>query len=293
MKEAKYYQKLDDSSLNCVLCPRNCLIKPDCFGVCGVRKNIKGKLFSIVYGRPCAMHVDPIEKKPLYHFLPGSKTFSIATFGCNFFCDFCQNWEISQKRGEILEKDHSFKKLFSPEEIVRLAKLSGSDSISYTYTEPTVFFEYMLDIAKLAKKSGLKNVLVSNGYINEKPLEELCEFINAANIDLKSFNNDFYKNFCKGSLNPVLNSLKILKKHGVWLEITNLVIPKRNDDLKLIEKMCCWISDELGKDVPLHFSAFHPDYKHLDASVTELIILKKIEKIARKYLDNVHLGNIF
>lgn len=286
-----HYQKLKNSIIKCELCPRTCTINLGKAGLCGVRKNIKGKLYSLVYGRPCAMHVDPIEKKPFYHFLLGSRAYSIATSGCNFFCDFCQNWQISQKRDNGLESEES-EEIVSPEKVVELAKQSGCKSISYTYTEPTIFYEYMLDIAKLAKKAGLKNTVVSNGYINEKPLRELCKVIDAANIDLKGFSEEFYKQSCKATLAPVLKSLKTLKEEGVWLEITNLIIPGRNDSPEMIEKMSAWIAKELGKDTPLHLSAFHPDYKLTDASPTPRATLEKAHNIAKKHLDHVYLGNI-
>ncbi len=287
MEEALYYKKLKSGAVKCELCPRNCTIKPGSKGLCGVRKNIKGNLHSLSFGRPCAMHVDPIEKKPFYHFLPGSKAFSIATNGCNFFCDFCQNWRISQERRETEQGEEVL-----PEKVVELAKQSGCESISYTYTEPTIFYEYMLEIAKLATKAGLRNAIVSNGYINEKPLRALCKVIDAANIDLKGFSEDFYRQNCKSTLAPVLKTLKILKEEGVWLELTNLVIPGRNDSPKMIEKMSRWIAKELGRDVPLHLSAFHPDYLLTDASATPLSTLTSAHNIAKKQLNHVYLGNI-
>jgi pyruvate formate lyase activating enzyme len=292
MKEALHYKKQKGGIVKCGLCPRKCAIALDKKGLCGVRKNINGKLYSLSYGRPCAMHVDPIEKKPFYHFLPGSRAFSIATNGCNFFCDFCQNWQISQKREEESEGEKS-EEIVSPEKVVELAKQSGCESISYTYTEPTIFYEYMLDIAKLTKKAGLKNSIVSNGYINEEPLRVLCKVIDAANIDLKGFGEDFYKQSWKATLAPVLKTLKILREEGVWLEITNLVIPGRNDSEEMIDKMGRWIAKELGRDVPLHLSAFHPDYKLTDVSSTPRAMLEKAQTIAKKHLDNVYLGNVF
>ena len=257
--------------------------------MCGVRQNKNGKLYSLVYARPCAIHVDPIEKKPLYHFLPGARAFSIATIGCNFFCGFCQNWQISKAGADNIEKEYDD---VSPEKIVELCKKEKCNIISYTYTEPTIFYEYMLDIVKLAKKQGIKNTIISNGYISEKPLRELCKYIDGANIDLKAFTPGFYMKVCKGKLEPVLNTLKILKQEGVWLEITNLVVPGLNDDLKKIEEMCKWIAKELGKDVPLHFSRFHPDYKMTDGEATPMETLEKAKTIAKKYLDYVYIGNV-
>ena len=221
MKKALYYKKLKDNIVQCELCPRFCAIKPDEIGQCGVRKNDNGELYSTVYSRPCAVHVDPIEKKPLYHFLPGAGALSIATIGCNFFCGFCQNWQISKADSENIDK--KYEKL-EPEKVITLCKKNDCRIMSYTYTEPTIFYEYMVDIAKLAGKEGIKNTMVSNGYINEAPLRELCKLMDGANIDLKAFRNDFYKDVCKGTLEPVLKTLKILKKEGVWVEVTNLVV---------------------------------------------------------------------
>jgi pyruvate formate lyase activating enzyme len=289
MKEALYYEKLKDDAVNCRLCPWLCTIKPDSIGQCGVRKNIKGKLYSLVYARPCAVNIDPIEKKPLYHFMPGAKAFSISTIGCNFFCGFCQNWQISKASADNIDKEYDE---LLPEQVVELCKQNKCEVISYTYTEPTIFYEYMLDIAKLAQKQGIKNTIVSNGYINEKPLRELCKYIDGANIDLKGFTNDFYLKICKGKLEPVLQTLKILREQGVWVEITNLVVPVLNDDFEKIEEMSKWIAKNLGKDVPLHFSRFHPDYKMTGAAPTPMETLKDAKKIAEKYLDYVYIGNV-
>jgi len=289
MKEALYYSKAKDNLVKCELCPWLCTIKPSSRGSCGVRQNVDGKLVSLVYARPCAIHVDPIEKKPLYHFLPGARAFSIATIGCNFFCGFCQNWQISKAGASGIDKE--FEEV-NPENVVELCKKEKCGVISYTYTEPTIFFEYMLDIAKIAKKAGIKNTIVSNGYINEAPLRELCKYIDGANIDLKGFTDEFYKKVCKGRLDAVLKTLKILREEGVWLEITNLVVPGLNDDFKKIDEMCQWISKELGRDVPLHFSRFHPDYKMTDGGPTPMETLEKAKKIAEKYLDFVYVGNV-
>ncbi|MBL7148055.1 MAG: AmmeMemoRadiSam system radical SAM enzyme [Nanoarchaeota archaeon] len=286
MKEALFYKKEGDS-IKCQLCPRNCIIKENKRGWCGVRKNTKGKLYSLVYNKPCAMHVDSIEKKPLYHFLPGSKAFSIGTVGCNLGCEFCQNYNIAR----ALPEEHDFQEV-KPEEVVDLAIKNNCKSIAYTYNDFTVFYEYTLDISKLAKKNNIKNVIVSNGFINEKPLKELCKYIDAANIDLKAFNDNFYKKYCNAFLSPVLDSLKILKENKVWLEITNLVIPGLNDNPKDFEKMCTWIKNELGKQVPLHLSRFYPHYKLDYIQPTSIQILKKLSKIAKEHLDYVYIGNI-
>jgi pyruvate formate lyase activating enzyme len=289
MKEALYYEKLNDNLVRCSLCPWLCSINDNNQGMCGVRKNISGKLFSLVYARPCAVHVDPIEKKPLYHFMPGARAFSIATIGCNFFCGFCQNWQISKADARNIDKEYDE---LTPKQVVELCKKNNCNIISYTYTEPTIFYEYMLDIARIAKKERIKNTIVSNGYINEKPLRELCKHIDGANIDLKGFTNEFYIKVCKGKLEPVMKTLKILREEGVWLEITNLIVPGLNDDFKKIEEMCKWISNELGRDVPLHFSRFHPDYKMPDSKATPMETLEKAKKIADKYLDYVYIGNV-
>ncbi|KYK25763.1 hypothetical protein AYK26_01990 [Euryarchaeota archaeon SM23-78] len=289
MKEALYCEKLKNNLVKCELCPRFCTIKPGNLGLCGVRQNNKGKLVSLVYARPCAMHVDPIEKKPLYHFMPGARAFSIATIGCNFFCSFCQNWQISKADADDMINRYEE---VMPEKAIELCNENKCNIMSYTYTEPTIFYEYMLDMAKLARKEGIKNTIVSNGYINEEPLRELCKVLDGANIDLKAFTNDFYTKVCKGTLEPVKNTLKILKEEGVWLEVTNLVVPGLNDDFKKIEEMCKWISEELGRNVPIHFSRFHPDYKMTDVEPTSLKTLEKAKEIAQKYLDYVYLGNI-
>jgi len=296
MKEALFYTKLKDKQGNpvnnhvkCELCPWLCIIKPDNCGVCRVRQNINGKLFSLVYARPCSVQVDPIEKKPLYHFMPGAKAFSIATIGCNFSCGFCQNWQISKAEAANIASQYDE---LNPEQAVELCEESKCKIISYTYTEPTIFYEYMLDIARIAKKRNIKNTIVSNGYINEKPLRKLCKFIEGANIDLKGFTDEFYRKTCQGRLEPVLKTLKVLREEGVWLEITNLIVPGLNDDLKKIEEMCQWIAKELGREVPLHFSRFHPDYKMTDGQATPMETLEKAKQIAEKYLDYVYIGNV-
>lgn len=286
MKEALFYKKLKNKIVRCELCPRLCLISAGKRGNCCVRENIKGKLYSLVYGKAVAVNIDPIEKKPLYHFLPGSKVFSFGTAGCNLHCMFCQNWEISQAKPENRESDE-----LNPKDIVKQAKWKGCKSIAYTYSEPTIFYEYMLDTAKLARKHGLKNVLVSNGFINEKPLKGLCKYIDAANIDLKAFSDEFYKKYTQSSLKPILNTLKILKKNKIHLEITNLIIPRLNDNKFEIDKMCRWIRNNLGKGTVIHFSRFFPSYKTYEYP-TSLKVLNMAREIAKKYLDYVYVGNI-
>ncbi|MCP3682719.1 MAG: AmmeMemoRadiSam system radical SAM enzyme [bacterium] len=286
MKEALYWKK-EGKSVRCELCPHNCLIKEDGKGFCGARKNIKGKLFSLVYANPSSLAVDPIEKKPLYHFLPNSKSFSIGTFGCNLLCLHCQNYEISREDPEKHSAD------VSPARIVELAINEGCKSISYTYNEPTIFFEYMIDTAKLAKRAGLKNIIVSNGYINQKPLKELLKHIDGANIDLKSFNNDFYKKICSAELDPVLETLKTLNESKVWFEITNLIIPTKNDNIDEIKEMCSWIKTNLGTEHPLHFSAFFPTHKLRNVPpTTEQILHKARDAALDSGLKHVYIGNV-
>lgn len=287
-REALFYKRVKENILQCELCPRYCIIKENEVGNCGVRKNIQGKLYSLVYGKPVSVNADPIEKKPLYHFLPGSKSFSIGTVGCNFHCLNCQNWDISQAKFENVNNID-----LEPKKVVEQALKYKCKSISYTYNEPTIFYEYMFDTAKLAKKKGIKNVIVSNGFINEKPLLELCKYIDAANIDLKSLDDNFYKKICEGNLEPVLNTLKILYKKKIWLEITNLLIPKLNDKDKQIKNLCWWIKENLDKNVPLHFSRFFPMYKANGFEATNFESLKNAYNIAKDSgLIYVYLGNI-
>lgn len=289
MKEALYYKKLKDNMVQCFLCPHNCVIKENNTGFCYVRKNIKGKLYSLVYGKTVSAQIDPIEKKPLYHFLPGSRAFSIGTVGCNLRCKHCQNWQTSQaKPGEF------FTRGLLPEEIIDEAINQNCRSISYTYNEPTIFYEYMLDTAKLAKKKGIKNTMVTNGFIKQEPLQELCKYINGVNCDLKSFEDSFYKKICSARLPPVLETLKTLKKNNIWFEITNLIIPTLNDDFKKIKEMCVWIKKNLGVESPMHFTAFYPCYKLSDLPPTPSSILIKARKIALDLGFNyVYIGNVY
>jgi pyruvate formate lyase activating enzyme len=245
-------------------------------------------LYTLVYAKPCAIHIDPIEKKPLFHVLPARSAFSIATVGCNLKCVFCQNWQISQAKPE--EVNYTY---LEPGDLINQVKESGSPVIAYTYTEPTIFYEYMLDTAKLAKAAGIKNVMHSAGFINEAPLRQLCEYLDAANIDLKGFSQEFYGKMSLGNLDSVLRTLKILKEEAVWIEITNLVIPGYNDGDEMIIKMCLWIKDNLGEDVPVHFSRFHPMYKLLSLNPTPVETLEKAKQIAEDCgLKYVYIGNI-
>jgi len=287
-KLSPYFLALDNQRIQCRLCPRECLVAAGQRGFCGVRENRNGKYYSLVYGNPCAVHVDPIEKKPFYHLLPTSTSFSIATAGCNFHCKFCQNWEISQTT-----PDETYNVELPPEKVVAMAKKAGSRSIAYTYVEPTIFFEYMTDTAKLAKKEGILNVYHSNGFINPGPLKELCQVLNAANIDLKGFTEEYYSGMSQGRLAPVLQTLKTLKNEGVHLEITNLVIPTKNDDGNTMKEMCSWIRSELGADTPVHFSRFYPLYKLRSLPPTPVSTLEKCRQIAMDAgLEYVYIGNV-
>ena len=285
---ASYWESLDGNWVRCGLCPRRCVVPPGGRGYCEVRENIDGVYYTLTYGNPCAIHVDPIEKKPFYHFLPTTTAFSIATAGCNLDCKFCQNWHISQARPEELANYD-----LPPEELVEVAVRSGSQSIAYTYSEPTIFYEYMLDCAKLAHARGLRNVYHSNGFIEPEPLRELCEYLDAANIDLKGFTEQYYSDMTDGSLAPVLRSLKILKEEGVHLEITTLLIAGQNDDPETLAAMCRWIRDNLGASVPLHFSRFHPQHRLRNLPPTPLERLEVARNIAlREGLEYVYVGNV-
>jgi len=286
LKEAMFYKKLADGSIQCELCPFQCVLIEGQRGICGVRANVDGKLRSLTYGKPVAVHIDPIEKKPLFHFLPTSTIFSIATAGCNLSCNFCQNWTISQMLPE--EGRHV---TLMPVEVVQQALDAGCKSIAYTYSEPTIFFEYMYDTGKIAHTAGLRNVWITCGYINEEPLRKLCEVLDAANVDLKG-PESFYKEYTSSSVAPVLRTLKILREEGIWLEITNLIIPGANDDPDTIRAMCRWIADSIGTDVPLHFSRFHPNYKLTDRPPTPVETLEMALKIAgEEGLKFVYVGN--
>lgn len=288
LHEASFYFKSDNKQVNCVLCPRRCIIPDGKRGFCGVRENKGGVLYSLVYAKPCSLHIDPIEKKPLFHVLPGSQAFSLATVGCNLRCKFCQNWQISQAAPEDVV---AF--TLSPEEVIAKVKESGAPVIAYTYTEPTVYYEYMFDIARLAKAAGIKNVMHSAGFINEEPLRRLCPYLDAANIDLKGFNNRFYSEMTLGNVDDVLRTLKILKEEGVWIEITNLILPGLNDDPLEIKKMCVWIRDNLGPETPIHFTRFTPHYKLMHLSPTPARTLEMAKKAATDAgLKYVYLGNI-
>ena len=287
--EAGFYIPTEENKVKCELCPHNCVISTDNYGICNVRKNENGKLITSNYGVVSSIGFDPIEKKPLYHFYPGSEILSIGSLGCNLKCKFCQNWQISQCSIEDFGRGTV---IYSPEQIVELAKSRKSNiGVAYTYNEPTVFYEYMLDTAILAKENGLKNVMVSNGYINKEPLQELLKHMDAFNIDLKAFSEQFYKEYTKSSLEPVKDTLKDIAKAGKHLEITNLVIPTLNDDESEFESMMQWIEKNLGDEVIMHISRYYPSYQ-LDIDATSVNKMLRFEEIAKKYVKYVYLGNV-
>ncbi len=274
----------------CELCPRECRIPEGGAGDCRVRVNIDGKLRATTYGRPSAIHVDPMEKKPLYHFRPGSPVFSIATAGCNLHCLNCQNWQLSQRGGEEMEQIYHL----DPPELISMAMAQGCESIAYTYSDPVVFYEYVHDSSELAHQSGLRNVFITAAYINQKPLHRLCRLLDASNTDLKAFDDRFYRETNGASLQPVLNALVTLREEGVWLEVTNLLIPTLNDDLAMIRRMAKWIRRELGEQTPLHFSRFQPQYRmrNLPATPTETLDRARREAMDAG-LHYVYVGNVF
>jgi len=288
IKEASYYKKLPYKKILCELCPRECKIDDLERGYCGVRENRGGTYYTLVHSRACSLHPDPIEKKPLYHFLPGSKSFSIATAGCNVNCKFCQNWEISQVRPEQIKNVYA-----PPESIVAATKKYDCKSIAYTYTEPVIFYEYMYDTASFGQKYGIKSVMISNGYISRKPMKDLINVLDAVKIDLKAFTERFYKELVKGKLKPVLDTLVLLKKENIWFEIVYLVIPNQNDGEEEIRSMCKWIKKELGENVPVHFSRYYPMYKLKNIPPTSLQTLELEKQIAESEgLNYVYIGNI-
>ncbi len=285
---ASFFKSLANGLVQCELCPHRCVINKKEFGFCRARKNINGKLYALTYGQPVALHVDPIEKKPFAHVFPGTKSFSLATAGCNLRCKFCQNWEISQ-----LDADEVNGEYVTPQDIVVRAKAAGAKTIAFTYTEPTIFYEYMLDIARVARQEGVACVMHSAGFINDAPLRELSQYLLAANIDLKGFDEKFYTSLTGGHLETVLNTLKILKEEGVWVEITNLLIPGANDSDEMIANLCLWVKDNLGAQTPIHFSRFYPMYKLVDLSPTPVATLKRAYTIAKKAgLEFVYIGNV-
>lgn len=290
MRDAMFYSPAANNLVHCRLCRHFCTIADGQRGICRVRENRAGKLYSLVYGRAVSAGIDPIEKKPLFHLQPGSTSFSVATVGCNFTCRHCQNWQIAQypqmHPGDIPGKD------LSPEMIVAQAKEAGCDSISYTYTEPTIFFEYAYDTAQLTNAAGLKNIFVSNGYISAEALRCIAPYLDAANIDLKSFSDDFYHKVCGAKLQPVLESIRLHRELGVWVEVTTLIIPGYNDDEKELRGIAEFIAS-VGVEIPWHVSAFYPTHKLLDAPRTPVEILQRARQIGNGAgLRYVYAGNI-
>jgi len=274
--------------VKCQLCPRRCVIAEGQRGNCGVRENRGGKLYTRVYGNPCAVHNAPMEIKPFYHFLPGSQAYSIATAGCNLHCLYCQNWTISQRRPEQTPNYD-----LPPEAVVEEALQAGIQSLSFTYSEPTVFYEYMLDSARLGRAKGLRNTVVSNGYINPEPLRELCRTVDAIKVDLKAFTLGFYEQICSGTLEPVLQTLKTIREEGVHLEVVNLVVPTLNDGEREQREMARWLVENLGPDVPLHFNRFYPQYQLTALPPTPLETLERARAIAMdEGMRYVYIGNV-
>jgi len=291
-QDAKFWKPLAGKKVQCTLCPHNCNIADGKQGICGVRRNERGKLYTLIYASCSSMAADPIEKKPLYHFHPGTSAFSLGTVGCNFKCEHCQNYSIS-----TATPDFSYMKEVMPEQAVELAREYGCEGIAWTYNEPTIWYEYSFDSAKLAKKHGFYTVYVTNGYINEGPLNEISQFLDAMNIDVKAFNEDFYKKICKAKLEPVLQTCKLAKELGIYIELTYLVIPGHNDSIDEVKKFCSWVVESLGSDTPVHFSRFHPDHRMINIPMTPMETLLRIYDIAKKagilypYLGNVPHGN--
>ncbi len=286
--EARYYEKLPHRKIRCLLCPRACVIDDRETGYCGVRENRNGTYYTLVYGKPCTLHIDPIEKKPLFHFLPSSATLSLGTAGCNVLCKFCQNWEISQSRPEQLPALD-----LPPDKLIALTRQKQCPVIAFTYNEPVVFTEYMYDIAQIAKAGNRHTVMISNGYIQEKPLRDLCRVLSAVKIDLKAFSERFYREMVSGELKPVLDSLLILSQEKIWFEIVYLVIPGQNDDSQELKALCRWIVRELGAQVPVHFTRFHPQYRLTNIPATPLRTLEHARQIGLDAgLHFVYSGNV-
>lgn len=289
-KVALLWDKLPQGKVHCHMCAHACSISESNFGVCGVRQNIDGMLYCMTYGEIIAAHIDPIEKKPLYHFLPGSDTYSIASIGCNFKCGFCQNWQISQ--ASIHAGGTGSGNLVTPEQTLEKAIKNNCASISYTYTEPTIFFEYAFDTARLAHQAGLANIFVTNGYISREALQTIAPYLDAANVDLKGFTEDFYKKNCHAHLKPVLDTIVSMKEMGIWLEVTTLVIPGANDSDLELTQLADFIA-QLGNDVPWHLSRFHPGYLFLDRPATPIETLRRAREIGRnRGLRHIYLGNV-
>jgi pyruvate formate lyase activating enzyme len=287
-QKAMYFTKLDDTSVRCDLCPHACMLNEGQRGFCRVRESRGGQLYSLVYDLPCSIHVDPIEKKPMYHMLPASRSFSLATAGCNSRCKYCQNWQISQYGPE-----HTVNTRITRHRIVEKALASGCRSIAYTYSEPNVFFEYGIDTAKLAKARGIKNIWVTGGLINQAPLRELAKYVDAANIDFKGFDDSFLREVCGQNLKTITETIKTSRSSGMWIELTNLIVPTLNDSPMMIKGMAQWIRDNVGDQTPLHFSRFWPMHKLKNLPPTPVSTLEKAREIAMAVgLKYVYTGNV-
>ena len=287
-REAYRFEKMGNGQVVCLVCPHRCLLAPGDRSVCRSKVNLNGTLYTLAFGNPCAVHIDPVEKKPLYHFMPGINVYSLAAAGCNFRCLNCQNWEISQFKPEQV----SFRAL-SPDQALNEAQHAKCDAIAYTYSEPVTFIEYMTAIAAKAQSAGLKNLWISNGYINPEPLSDLCRLIDGANVNLKAFSDDIYRTLNGGRLEPVLETFKVLHGHKVHFEMTNLVVPGYTDDPEMVRKMCRWIIDTLGPDHPLHFLRFFPKYKLQRLAPTPVSTLGRFRETAMaEGIRYVYLGNV-
>jgi len=287
-REAKYYEKLAEGRVRCLICPRKCVVGDGERGYCDVRENVGGKYYTVVYGRVCTYNVDPIEKKPFFHFLPGSTAFSLATVGCNLDCKFCQNWEISQEKPENIPATD-----MPPAKVVEAAERQKAPVVAYTYTEPTVYYEFMLDTARASRARGLRNVMVSGGYINVEPLLALAREMDAIKIDLKGFTPKFYADTCNGTLPPVLDAIAAVRKAGTWLEIVCLLIPTLNDGEREIDAMAKWLVGNVGADVPVHFTRFYPTYKLANLPPTPVATVERARQIAMaRGLKYVYVGNV-
>ena len=288
-REAMFYRKLGENRVQCRICFRECIIDEGSRGFCRNKENRGGVLYNVVYAKPSAVHIDPIEKEPQLHMLPGTEILCLGTAGCNFRCRFCQNWHLSQRPIEEMEYVYDL----PPEEVVRIALEKKIPTISFTYNDPISFYEYVYDVAKLAQAKGLKILWHSNGSINPEPLKELLKYTDAVTIDLKGFTDTFYREASLAELEPVLKTLKIIREKGIWLEIVNLVIPTLNDDREDIKRMCEWIKENLGADTPLHFSRFSPTYRMIHLPPTPIKTLEEARRIAKEVgLEYVTIGNV-
>lgn len=288
VKEAMFYEQLDGKKVQCQLCAHNCTIVEGKTGICRVRKNIEGKLYSLIYGKASSISADPVEKKPLYHFYPGSSVLSFGTVGCNFKCQYCQNWRISQVKPD----DYSLRTVGTAEQILSQIRRYTCSGVAFTYNEPTIWYEFAYDIARAVKEKGYYTIFVSNGYMNPEPMKKLSPYLDAMNIDLKAIGNEQYLNMSKAKIQPVLDTLILARELGIHVEITTLVVPGFNDSTGDLEKICGWIHDNLGSDIPFHLTRYHPDF-HYDTPATPLKKLIEAYEIAKKMgLDYAYLGNI-